>query len=807
MVRSCLHPFVCSPLLVLLVPLASAAGRAEDVSASAGPDRYLLPPATSVQLRGEIRGVRHLQPTDSFTITWMQLSGPPATILDADELRPTLVPSGAGSVRLRMAVLDPNGGLHADDVLVHVFGADQDAVITGEARKWHKVALTFDHDEALGEQSLPNPFLDLRLRVHFFHPESGSGRVVPGFFAADGNAAESSATAGTKWRVNFVPDVPGQWYYVASFRAGGEVAISLDGDAGQPASFDGENGTFFVEPADPRGRGFLSKGRLEYVGEHYLRFAETHERFVKAGTNSPENFLAYYEFDNTVDLGGQFNDLVSSGGFDGLHHYDAHLGDYVDLGAPTWQGARGRRIYGALSYLAAQGVNCVYALTYNMDGGDGQEVSPWVDHQDKLRFDVSKLAQWERVADHMSRAGIVWHVITQEYENDHAIDGGGLGSIRKLYYRELVARFGHSLGLIWNLGEENTNSPDERRAFADYIRAVDPYDHPISVHNVVGDIPGTFGTLLGTHLEFLSIQGDPTNTPPRVQRLVDDSAAAGRPWVVNFDEQSPSDAGAVPDDQDFWHDTLRRNALWPMLLAQGGGVEWYFGYAYPNADLDCEDFRTRENLWRITARATAFLRTHVPFHEMQHADALATGSLPKVLAKRGEHYLVFLPGGGPVDLDLETESGTFDVDWFDTRNGGALQGGAVAQVSGPGAHALGTPPGNGDWVAWVRRQGNRPPRIEALSIEPQTFVMGQDVALRVHATDPDGPTDPLDVSVALVDPTGKVSVADLVYRGGSLHSRLARDIPQLARGTWQMIASVEDAEGLRAVHFGSFVVP
>ena len=33
-------------------------------------------------------------------------------------------------------------------------------------------------------------------------------------------------------------------------------------------------------------------------------------------------------------------------------------------------------------------------------------------------------------------------------------DNGDLGPQRKLYYRELIARFGHHLALNWNLGEE-----------------------------------------------------------------------------------------------------------------------------------------------------------------------------------------------------------------------------------------------------------------------------------------------------------------------------------------------------------------
>ena len=39
-----------------------------------------------------------------------------------------------------------------------------------------------------------NPFLDYRLNVTFSHKKSAKEYLVPGFFAADGNAANTSAT-------------------------------------------------------------------------------------------------------------------------------------------------------------------------------------------------------------------------------------------------------------------------------------------------------------------------------------------------------------------------------------------------------------------------------------------------------------------------------------------------------------------------------------------------------------------------------------------------------------------------------------
>jgi hypothetical protein len=106
---------------------------------------------------------------------------------------------------------------------------------------------------------------------------------------------------------------------------------------------------------------------------------------------------------------------------------------------------------------------------------------------DFTRIDTSKTGQWEIVFEHGDKMGMYLHFKTQEIENCLLLDGGNLGLDRKLYYRELIARFGHHLALNWNLGEENKNTDAQRKAFIDYIRAVDPYDGPIVVHTVPGD--------------------------------------------------------------------------------------------------------------------------------------------------------------------------------------------------------------------------------------------------------------------------------------------------------------------------------
>ena len=63
------------------------------------------------------------------------------------------------------------------------------------------------------------------------------------------------------------------------------------------------------------------------------------------------------------------------------------------------------------------------------------------------------------------------HLVLQEQENDQLLDGGELGLSRRLYFRELIARFAHHPAITWNLGEENTNTLDQQKDFAHFFHA------------------------------------------------------------------------------------------------------------------------------------------------------------------------------------------------------------------------------------------------------------------------------------------------------------------------------------------------
>lgn len=572
--------------------------------------------------------------------------------------------------------------------------------ITGELKQWHDVVLTFD-GPATSESAEPNPFLFYRLNVTF--TQGAKRLVIPGYFAADGNAAETSATAGNKWRVHFIPNETGEWSYQVSFRSGQDVAVDLNPDAGTALKPDGLAGKITIAPSDKTGRDHRAQGTLHYVGEHYAQYAGSKKYFLQVGPQSPENLLAYYEFDDTVDHGGAENRLK-----DGLHHFEPHVRDWR-AGDPTWKGGKGKGIIGALNYLAGKGMNTFYSLTMNIDG-DGREIYPWTSYEERARYDVSKLAQWDTVFSHMDKLGMQLMLITQEEENEQLL--GKMTVLRKLYYRELIARFAHHHAILWDLSEEMDRwryyTTEDIKALCEYFKQVDPWQHPIQYVQWKGELLADdkgYGRLLGFDgFDGTAMQHDPEFTHPATIKWVDASAKAGHKWLVGIIEINPTSTGVLPDADDYWHDTVRKASIWGNLMAGGSGTVFFFGYAHPDSDLDLEDWRSRDHFWDMLHYAHEFFTRYLPFQQMRHDDELTATTDDYVFAKRGEIYAVYLPNGGSTALDLSAAQGLFEVKWFDPRFGGELQNGSVRTIQAGGIRPLGLPPNepSKDWAVLVR---------------------------------------------------------------------------------------------------------
>ena len=583
--------------------------------------------------------------------------------------------------------------------------------VSGELKRWHKVTITFDGPNT-SESANPNPFLDYRLEVTF--TKGGLSYKVPGYFSGCNNPADSGCNSGNKWKVHFSPGETGKWNWKASFKKGSNVAIN---GGGSGAGFmDNKSGSFDIDESNKSGRDHRAKnkGMLQYVGEHYLRYSGTSPSnpngswFVKAGADSPENAFNYVDFDATPNYKNTLNKI-------GSKTWQPHQQDYnaSDASSYTWDGGKGTEILGMINYLSSQGANVFSFLTWNTSG-DGGAVFPhtlqisesqygktaqkdqW-GKVNKTRFDVSKLAQWEKVMEYADKKGMYLHLKTMETENDNLMDGDKFGNQRKVYYRELIARFGHHLALNWNLTEETTLTDAVARSTASYIKNLDPYDHNIVIHTYPNQQDQRYDPLLGNKsvLTGASIQTDKTKVHNDVRRWLEKSRNAGKKWIVANDEQGSAGEGVRVSDK-----RIRDEVLWGTLMAGGAGVEYYSGYTDNDGDINGNDHRKRGGKYRDGGHALAFFNNYLqPYMvNMVSSDGVTSDGNDYVFAKAGEVYAVYRPNGGTTNINLQGANSSYKVQWYNPRTGGNL---TAATNAGSSLKA----PSNDDWVALITKNG------------------------------------------------------------------------------------------------------
>jgi len=584
------------------------------------------------------------------------------------------------------------------------------ATISGELKNYHKVTIDF---AGLYRDEKTATFKDNRFDVTFTSP-TGVNYKVPGYFAADGNAANTGATEGNVWRVNFTPEQTGTWAYNTSFRTGNNIAVSLLSGAGTAlAPLDNISGTFNIADTDKTGKDFRGKGKLEYVDKTFLQFSNG-EYFYKVGADSPEVFLEAADFDNT---------------FAPTRTYPTHIADWVS-GDPTWDGAeKGKGVIGVINYLSTQDMNVHYFMVNNSYGdgghvgaaqGKGGEVTPTIGADALYRYDVSKLGQWQILFDEMMKKGVMTQFVLSEQEDQSYFElreSGTMANSRKVFFREMVARFGYLNAITWNIGEENgwnkttkfgrALTTAQRLEFGAHMNALVYYNDNITIHNGPSSqarIDLIFNDLLGTNsFTGIAFQGqhqdasynDGIGTYDRIKYFRDQSIAQSKPWVISYDE--PYSSSLLDTQTEF--NTWRKNSLWTSIMAGAAGIELYYG---GSADLTQQNYRDFSVLWGYQAHAKNLFYDHnIPLQEMV-PDRTIVQAANYALKDTGNRFLVYAFNGGTPTLTTG-DSATYDVRWYDPRNGGALQIGNVTSITGGTNVSLGAPPNDTglDWVVYV----------------------------------------------------------------------------------------------------------
>jgi len=548
---------------------------------------------------------------------------------------------------------------------------DADAATT-VYKRWDEITLDFtgSHTNLSQNSSNPNPFLDYRLTVIFTN--GNKTYTVPGYFVGNG-----SGGAGNKWRSHFTADREGTWSYTVNFTSGSNVAVN---GGGNPIGITPSSGSFQVSGDSSSGGFYSNCGRLKYVGKHYLQCEKTGKSWIKGGTNSPENFLA------GADTGNEAN------------------------------------IKSVIDYLSSQEVNSIYFLPNNI-GGDGRgDTHPFafnytnvgaVTYDNLTHYNVARMNKWNEIFNYALKKGISLEFVLNETESENReLLGTTLTVQRKLYYRELVARFSHLPAVRWIVIEENVFSNDQLKSFAGYIKDTDPYDHPIAVHTPVDSLDFYQG-LIGNpnfdsaSIQFYTIPGSPENASGFTETWRQKSLAADRPWVIDLDEailKEDSRFGMTKDNMD----DLRRRVLYPGYFS-GANISWYYGYEQ-DLGMSLWKFQDREPMWKWMSAARRLLSEFPGIAEFKPGDELIVsqkhgGGKTQVYYDTGKTFLVYMAktvNGENAKINLSSAAGKqLTMQWFNPRTG--LYDGSPQNITPSNSFVIGASPkaASGDREDWV----------------------------------------------------------------------------------------------------------
>ena len=295
---------------------------------------------------------------------------------------------------------------------------------------------------------------------------------------------------------------------------------------------------------------FRAKGMLRYVGKRYLQFAQTGEFFIKGGADSPENFLAYADFDGTYDT----EELTREGEAAGreVHPSLSAARRGLAAGRPHLEGRQGQGHHRCPELPGLQ--------------GHEQRLLPHLQHrrrrrQGRLALDRSQRASSASIAASWTSgrsssrtwtgSACMLHVVTQETENDQGLDGGELGRAAEA----LLPRADRPLRPPPGPGLEPRRGEHEHRP-----RSARPSPStsttwtPTTIRSSATPSPAS--TTRSTarcwaiaYFEGPSLQTNDTHG--QTIKWIDRSAAAGRPWFVCLDEIGPSHTGVKPDNDDY----------------------------------------------------------------------------------------------------------------------------------------------------------------------------------------------------------------------------------------------------------------
>ncbi len=387
--------------------------------------------------------------------------------------------------------------------------------------------------------------------------------------------------------------------------------------------------------------------------------------FIRRNPKRPYTFM----YDDGTPW--QWRGDTSWRGFTSMLPYESRWKSYIDLRA-----AQG---YTALQSIVVSYIN---GLGFWKNEG-GTCFAEGVETKDYDRLNPGYFQWIDRRIDYAQSKGIV-PVIFFTWAQEYAIFSEAQFN---RFCRYMVARYA-SKNVVWVItGEYEEIVADYSRPISEYetwgslIYAMDPYDHPITLH------PSGRGT--SAPFAPLAWSGAIMQQTPYYVRDIRRDRIYSKP-VVNGEPRY-----FYPADEDEGPNGPSRVGLWEIVSNGGYFTSGFFTtYAPDKGGYDTAALPEEQRWVEIL---NAFMEK-LPLTEMDpHPELISTGNL---MAIPGKYYFAYNGVGGAVTLNLSGYLGSLPARWLNPMTG-AISADFTVQLGG--SVAL-TPPFSGDWVLTIGLQ-------------------------------------------------------------------------------------------------------
>jgi hypothetical protein len=250
------------------------------------------------------------------------------------------------------------------------------------------------------------------------------------------------------------------------------------------------------------------------------------------------------------------------------------------------------------------------------------------------------------------------------------LGNGAVTALQDAYVRKVIDAVGDLDNVLYEI--DNEGDPSSKTWQYHMIQVIRDYEatkgkqHPIGMTAMYPE--GNYADLTTSDADWISTTGLPG----------DPITANGAKVLISDTDHLCGICGTV----DWVWKTFTKGQN-PILM------DGYDGLA---VGLGSQDYTSTDPIWETLRKNMGFARSYALRMDLAsavpHGDLVLSEETGYSLAKPGSQYLVFLPNGGGVTLNLSAVSGSLNYEWFNPATGlvtqtGTVTGGASVVIPGP----------------------------------------------------------------------------------------------------------------------------